>query len=66
MAPNPAPLSGGDRKPQERAFAVAAELEKRVLRLHKDGMGQLKIGKTLGVGTALVQGIVRPFEASAA
>jgi len=24
-----------------------------------------KIGKTLGVGTALVQGVVRPFEASA-
>ncbi|HWX26559.1 MAG TPA: hypothetical protein VNZ53_03865 [Steroidobacteraceae bacterium] len=43
-----------------------AELKKRVTRLHKDDMGVLKIGKTLGVGTALVQGIVRPFEASAA
>jgi hypothetical protein len=42
------------------------ELEKRILRLHKDGMGLLKIGKTLRVGTPLVQGIVRPFEASAA
>ena len=39
-----------------------AELEKRVLSRHKDGMRLLKIGKTLGVGTALVQGIVRPFE----
>jgi hypothetical protein len=29
-------------------------------------MGVLKIGKTLGVGTALVQGIVRPFDAVAA
>jgi hypothetical protein len=29
-------------------------------------MGLLKIGKTLGVGTGLVQGVVRPFEASAA
>jgi DNA invertase Pin-like site-specific DNA recombinase len=42
-----------------------AELEKRVLRLAKEGMGMLKIGKTLGVGTALVQGIVRPLEQAA-
>ena len=27
----------------------------RILRLHKGGVGILKIGKTLGVGTALVQ-----------
>jgi DNA invertase Pin-like site-specific DNA recombinase len=50
---------------EERWGMTRAELEKRVLRLHKDGIGLLKIGKTLGVGTALVQGIVRPFEASA-
>jgi hypothetical protein len=42
-----------------------AELEKRILRLHKDGMGLLKIGRTLGVGTALVQGVVGPFDAAA-
>ena len=41
------------------------ELEKRILRLHKDGVGMLKIGKTLGIGTALVQGVVRPFEGDA-
>ena len=28
-----------------------AELEKRVLRLHKGGTGILKIGKALGIGT---------------
>ena len=43
----------------------SAESEKRILRLHKGGMGLLKIGKTLGVGTGLVQGVVRPFEAGA-
>jgi hypothetical protein len=45
-----------------------AELERRILRLHKDGTGILKIGKTLGIGTALVQRVVmeqpRPFEAT--
>ena len=38
----------------------------RILRLHKGGVGILKIGKTLGVGTALVQRVVmeqrRPFD----
>ena len=47
-----------------------AELEKRVLRLHKGGTGILKIGKTLGVGTALVQRVVmeqqRPFDVNVA
>ena len=57
---------GARNADEERWGMTRAELEKRVLRLHKDGMGLLKIGKTLGVGTALVQGIVRPFEASAA
>ena len=46
-----------------------AELEKRILRLHKGGTGMLKIGKTLGVGTGTVQRVLmeqpRPFEASA-
>jgi DNA invertase Pin-like site-specific DNA recombinase len=64
-------LGRGNRKDgkqnadEARWGMTRAELEKRILRLHKDGMGLLKIGKTLGVGTALVQGIVRPFEASA-
>ena len=37
---------------EERWGMTRDELEKRVLRLHKDGMGLLKIGKTLGVGMA--------------
>jgi transposase len=43
----------------------ALGLEKRILRLHKGGMGILRIGKELGVGTGTVQGVLRPFEASA-
>jgi DNA invertase Pin-like site-specific DNA recombinase len=60
-------LGRGNRKDgewsadEERWGMPRAELEKRILRLHKDGMGLLKIGKTLGVGTALVQGVVHPF-----
>jgi hypothetical protein len=42
-----------------------AELEKRILRLHKGGIGILKIGKTLGIGTGTVQRVLmeqpRPF-----
>ena len=33
-------------------------MEKRILRLHKGGTGILKIGKTFGIGTALVQRVV--------
>jgi hypothetical protein len=47
-----------------------AELEKRILRLYKGGTGILKIGKTLGVGTALVQRVLmerpRPFDVGVA
>jgi transposase-like protein len=48
-----------------------AELEKRILRLYKGGTGIVKIGRTLGVGTGLVQRIVteqqpRPFDADIA
>jgi hypothetical protein len=43
-----------------------AELEKRILRLHKGGTGLLKIGKTLGIGTGTVQRVLmeqsRPFD----
>ena len=36
-----------------------AELEKRVLRLHKGGTGILKIGKALvGIGTGTVQRVL--------
>ena len=56
----------GERSADEQRWGMSrAELEKRILRLHKDGTGMLKIAKTLGVGTALVQGVVRPFEAGA-
>jgi DNA invertase Pin-like site-specific DNA recombinase len=57
----------GTRSEDEKRWGMSrAQLEKRILSLHKGGTGILKIGKTLGVGTALVQGVVRPFEASAA
>ena len=43
---------------------------KRILRLQKGSTGMLKIGKTLGVGTALVQRVVmeqpRPFDVDVA
>jgi hypothetical protein len=44
------------------------ELEKRILRLYKGGtgMGIVKIGKTFGIGTGLVQRVLaeqtRPFD----
>jgi hypothetical protein len=45
-------------------------LEKRILRLYKGGTGMVKIGKTLGIGTALVQRVVteqpRPFDVAEA
>jgi transposase-like protein len=41
-------------------------LEKRILSLYKNGTGILKIGKTLGIGTSVVQRTVmeqsRPFD----
>jgi DNA invertase Pin-like site-specific DNA recombinase len=57
----------GSRSADEERWGMSrAELEKRILRLHKDGMGILKIGKTLGIGTSVVQRVVmeqpRPFE----
>jgi hypothetical protein len=46
-----------------------AELEKRILLLYKGGMGMVKVAKTLGIGTGLVQRVLteqtRPIEASA-
>jgi DNA invertase Pin-like site-specific DNA recombinase len=73
-------LGRGHIKPDERGKVAKsrdeirwgmskAELEKRILSLHKGGTGILKIGKALGVGTSVVQRVVtespRPFEASA-
>ena len=47
-----------------------AELEKRILRLHKGGRGILKIGKALGIGTGTVQRVLmeqpRPFDVGVA
>ena len=47
-----------------------AELEKRILRLHKGGTGILKIGKALGIGTGTVQRVLmeqpRPFDVDVA
>ncbi|MCA6104742.1 recombinase family protein [Bradyrhizobium australafricanum] len=37
---------------------VAPAVEKRILALRKDGMGILRIGRTLGIGTSVVQRVV--------
>jgi DNA invertase Pin-like site-specific DNA recombinase len=37
---------------------ITPAVEKRILALHKKGMGILKIGRELGVGTAAVQRVV--------
>jgi hypothetical protein len=55
------------RSADEKRWGMSrAELEKRILRLYKGGTGLVKIGKTLGIGTALVQRVVtdlpRPFD----
>jgi len=56
----------GERSADEKRWGMTrAELEKRILRLYKGGTGLVKIGKTLGIGTGLVQRVVteqpRPF-----
>jgi DNA invertase Pin-like site-specific DNA recombinase len=45
-------------KDEERWGQSRFELEKQILDLRKGGMGVLKIGRTLGVGTSLVQRVV--------
>jgi DNA invertase Pin-like site-specific DNA recombinase len=56
----------GTRSADEKRWGTSrAELEKRILSLHKGGMGILKIGRELGVGSGTVQGVLRPFEISA-
>jgi DNA invertase Pin-like site-specific DNA recombinase len=44
----------GERSVDEKRWGMSrAELEKRILRLHKGGMGILRIGKELGIGTGV-------------
>jgi hypothetical protein len=59
------------RSADEQRWGMSrAELERRILRLHKGGTGILKIGKTLGIGTGTVQRILmeqlRPFDVDGA
>jgi hypothetical protein len=42
---------------EERWGVSRAELEKRILRLHNGGMGILRIGRELGIGSGTVQGV---------
>jgi DNA invertase Pin-like site-specific DNA recombinase len=62
-------LARGKPKTASEALMHKAELEKRILRLHKDGTGILKIGKTIGVGASVMPRVVleppRRFVASA-
>ena len=66
------PLRG--RRRAERLLAVVDHAGggycKRILRLYNGGTGILKIGKALGVGTALVQRVLmeqsRPFDVDVA
>jgi DNA invertase Pin-like site-specific DNA recombinase len=69
-------LGRGNRKDdrrsadEERWGMSRAKLEGQIRKLHKDGIGILKIGRTLGVGTSVVQRAVkeqpRPFEVASA
>jgi DNA invertase Pin-like site-specific DNA recombinase len=38
---------------------VKPEIETRIRKLHADGMGILKIGRTAGVGTSVVQRVLK-------
>jgi hypothetical protein len=42
---------------------VKPVIEARIRRLRKGGMGMLKIGRTVGVGTRVVQRVVAASEA---
>jgi DNA invertase Pin-like site-specific DNA recombinase len=56
----------GERSVDEKRWGMSrAELEKRILSLHKGGIGIPKIGRELGIGSGTVQRVLRPFEASA-
>ena len=50
----------GKRNADEVRWGMStAAMEKRVKQLHKGGMGMLKIGRELGVGTGFVQRVVK-------
>ena len=57
-------LGRGNRKDNRRSAdekrwgMTRADLEKRILRLRKEGVGLVKIGRTLGVGTSVVQRVL--------
>jgi DNA invertase Pin-like site-specific DNA recombinase len=57
-------LGRGNRKDRKRSAdekrwgMSRAELETRILRLRKQDMGLVKIGRTLGVGTSVVQRVL--------
>jgi DNA invertase Pin-like site-specific DNA recombinase len=49
----------GRRTADEQRWGKSAhQMEKRILGLRKEGMGILKIARTLGVGTSMVQRVV--------
>ena len=61
----------GNRSADEERWGMSrAQLEKRILRLHKGGTGILKIGKALGIGAGTVQRVLleqpRPFDVGVA
>jgi DNA invertase Pin-like site-specific DNA recombinase len=61
----------GERNADEERWGMSrAELEKRILRLHKGGTGILKIGKALGIGTGTAQRVLMeqpgPFDVDVA
>ena len=50
---------GHKRSADEKRLGMSrAELERRILRLRKQDMGLVKIGRTLGVGTSVVQRVL--------
>jgi hypothetical protein len=52
------------RADEERWGMSRTELERRILRLRRQDMGLVKIGRTLGVGTSVVQRVLAAAEAS--
>jgi DNA invertase Pin-like site-specific DNA recombinase len=61
-------LGRGNRKDDQRSADEErwgmTELERRILRLRRQDMGLVKIGRTLGVGTSVVQRVLAAAEAS--
>ena len=57
-------LGRGNRKDdrwsadEQRWGMSRSEIQMRILRLRKQGMGIVKIGRTLGVGTSVVQRVL--------